>query len=454
MVTVGTRIAPFPRLRALAVFGRRQPQPADGPVLPAPKNLHMNGHSSGLSPQRKLSIRKQCREQSRALHRLEHGQESKGPHLHSIPKIADTIATAASKPCAQHRQSKQAITASNPWQSAVIQWRVGQPEGRIMRTSVVAVALALVIHASAHGEDYPSRQVALVVPFASGGASDVLGKTVAKAMGSLLGQPVKVENAEGAGGIIGTNRVVKAAPDGYTLLFAQSGITASTTSNRRQIDVISNSLKPIGLIAHEPFLIIGRKSLPAQSLRELVLWLRAHPYGVSSSAAIGSHSHLANILFQEATGAKLKLALDRSERQSIDDLAAGKIDVLLSSPLMSTPALRSGSIKAFAIAAKERTSLAPDIPSVDEAGLTGFYFSRWYALWAPRRTPDNIVAKLNDAMVRTLNDPEVARTFAGAGLLRFPRDQMAPDVLDTYQKTEFERWLPVQRQLSARLRRA
>src|SRR5215472_577313 len=207
-----------------------------------------------------------------------------------MPKIADTtIATAASKPCAQHRQSKQATTANNLLQSAMIQWRVGQPEGWIMRTSIIAVALALVIQTSAHAEDYPSRQVTLVVPFAGGGASDILARTVVKAMGSLLGQPVKVENAEGNGGIIGTNRVVKAAPDGYTLLFAQSGITASTTSNRRHIDVISKSLKPIGLIAHEPFLIIGRKSLPAQSLRELVLWLRANPYGVSSSATIGSH---------------------------------------------------------------------------------------------------------------------------------------------------------------------
>ena len=132
-----------------------------------------------------------------------------------------------------------------------------------MRTLIVAVALALVTHASAHAEAYPSRQVTLVVPFASGGASDILGRTLAKAMGSVLGQPVKVENAEGAGGIVGTNRVVRAAPDGYTLLFAQSGITASTTSNRRQIDLISSSLKPIGLIAHEPFLIIGRNSRPA-----------------------------------------------------------------------------------------------------------------------------------------------------------------------------------------------
>ena len=323
-----------------------------------------------------------------------------------------------------------------------------------MRTPIVAIALALVTHASAHAEAYPSRQVTLVVPFASGGASDILGRTVAKAMGSVLGQPVKVENAEGAGGIVGTNRVVKAAPDGYTLLFAQSGITASTTSNRRQIDLISSSLKPIGLIAHEPFLIIGRNSLSAQSLRELVIWLRANPYRASSSAAIGTHSHLANILFQEATGAKLKLALDRSERQSIDDLAAGKIDVLLSSPLMSINALRSGGAKAFAITAKERTNLAPDIPSVDEAGLAGFYVSRWYALWAPRRTPDNIVAKLSDVMVRTLNDAEVTRMFASAGLQRFPREQMAPDVLDTYQKTEFEKWLPVLRGLTARLRRA
>jgi tripartite-type tricarboxylate transporter receptor subunit TctC len=336
-----------------------------------------------------------------------------------------------------------------------MQWRVSQPEkGRIMRRTIVAVALALVTHASAHAEAYPSRQVTLVVPFASGGASDILGRTVAKAMGSLLGQPVKVENAEGAGGILGTNRVVKAAPDGYTLLFAQSGITASTASNRRQIDLISSSLKPIGLIAHEPFLIIGRNSLPAQTLREVVLWLRANPYGASSSAAIGSHSHLANILFQEAASTKLKLTLDRSERQSIDDLAAGKIDVLLSSSLMSTPALRRGGVKAFAITAKERTSLAPDIPTVDEAGLAGFYFSRWYALWAPWRTPDNIVAKLNDVMARTLNDAEVARTFAGAGLQRYPLEEMAPDVLNTYQKNDFEKWLRVMREPTARLRRA
>jgi tripartite-type tricarboxylate transporter receptor subunit TctC len=273
-------------------------------------------------------------------------------------------------------------------------------------------------------------------------------------MQSKLGQPVTVEKTDGAGGLVGTNRVVKAAPDGYTFLFAQSGITASTTSNPRQIDLISSSLKPIGLVANEPYLIIGRKNLPAKDLKELLQWLRENPRAVSSSVAVGTHSHLASILFQEATSTRLKVVLSRSEKQSVDDVVAGKNDVLLSSPVMSIRALRNGSIEAFAVAAKERIKLAPDVPTTDEAGLAQFYFSRWYALWSPQGTPDNIVAKLNEAMVRALEDLEVTRQFTSIGLQRFPTEQLAPDALTSYQKDDFYKWLPVLRMLSGKVRRA
>ena len=317
-----------------------------------------------------------------------------------------------------------------------------------------AVCLTLGVHESANAETYPSRPITLVVPFASGGGSDIIARIVAKAMQSKLGQPVIVENTGGAGGMSGTNRVVKAAPDGYTFLFAQSGITASTTNNPRQMDLISSSLKPIGLVASEPYLIIARNDLPAKDLKELVQWLQQNQRSASSSVAIGTHSHLASILFQEATSTKFKLVLSRGEKQSIDDVVSGKNDVLLSSPIMSIRALRSGSVKAFAVTAKERIKLTPDISTTDEAGLDNFYFSRWYAFWCPRGTPDDIVDRLNDAMVHALDDSELTRQFAAFGLQKFPAQQLTPGALVPYQKDDFYKWLPVLRALTGKMRRA
>jgi len=322
------------------------------------------------------------------------------------------------------------------------------------RLIAAAIFLALAVHGSANAETYPARPITLVVPFANGGGSDIIARIVAKAMQSKLGQPVIVENTDGAGGMVGTNRVVKAAPDGYTFLFAQSGITASTTNNPRQIDLISSSLKPIGLVANEPYLIIARNNLPAKGLKELVQWLQENQRNASSSVAVGTHSHLASILFQEATGTKFRLVLSRGEQQSIDDVVAGKNDVLLSSPIMSMRALGSGSVKALAVTAKEWIKIGADIPTTDEAGLPRFYFSRWYAFWCPRGTPDDIVAKLNEAMVRALDDSEVTRQFAAIGLQRFPAQQLRPDALVSYQKDDFYKWLPVLRALSGKMRRA
>ena len=315
-----------------------------------------------------------------------------------------------------------------------------------MRKLLFAAALAAVLQSAtgAMAQTYPSRPITMVVPLGVGGSTDVIARIMAEGMRASLGQPVIVENTTGAGGTIGVGRVARAAPDGYTIGIGQWGTNvASGAIYPLPYDLIKD-FEPVALIATQPFLIVAKKSMPANNLVELIAWLKANASKASQgNSGIGTPSHVGGILFQNAIGAHMTMVPYRGAGQSMQDLVAGQIDVMLDTPALSLPQLRGGTIKAYAVTAKTRLALAPDIPTTDEAGLPGFYFSFWHALWVPHGTPKDIVAELNKAVVKTLDDPAIRKKLIELSQDIFPPDQQTPEALGAFHKAEIEKWWPI-----------
>jgi tripartite-type tricarboxylate transporter receptor subunit TctC len=315
-----------------------------------------------------------------------------------------------------------------------------------MRQVLFAAACAVVLQSAtgARAQTYPSRPITMVVPLGVGGSTDVIGRIVAEGMRAVLGQPVIVENTTGAGGTIGVGRVARAAPDGYTIGIGQWGTNvASGAIYPLPFDLLKD-FEPVALIATQPFLIVAKKMMPANNLVELIGWLKANASKASQgNSGIGTPSHVGGILFQNAIGAHFTMVPYRGAGQSMQDLVAGQIDMMLDTPALSLPQMRAGTIKVYAVTAKNHLALAPEVPTTDEAGLPGFYFSFWHAFWVPHGTPKDIVATLNKAAVQTLADPMVRQKLVDLSQDIFPRDQLTPEALGAYHKAEIEKWWPI-----------
>jgi tripartite-type tricarboxylate transporter receptor subunit TctC len=315
-----------------------------------------------------------------------------------------------------------------------------------MRSRVLpAIVAGLSIAAGvATAQPYPTRPITMIVPFPPGGGLDVTARIMAPLMTQALGQPVIVENASGAAGSIGVGKAVRANPDGYTLSI---GITSTHVFNGAMYHLpydLLGDLAPISLIATTPQIIVARKSVPADDLQGFIAWLRANPdKALQATAGVGSAGHVAGVLFQRQTGTSFQFVPYRGLAPAMQGLLGEQVDMMIDIPAVSVPQLHGGSIKAFAVAGKNRLAVAPDVPTVDEAGLPGFYAPSWYGLWAPKGTPNDIVARLNAAVTATLADPGVRARFAEAGYELFPRDQQTPDALHAYQAAEIEKWWPI-----------
>jgi tripartite-type tricarboxylate transporter receptor subunit TctC len=298
--------------------------------------------------------------------------------------------------------------------------------------------------ACAQAQNYPARPITMVVPLAPGGSTDVIGRIMAEGMRASLGQPVIVENTAGAGGTIGVGRVARAMPDGYTFLIGQWGTNVASGAIYPLNFDLMKDFEPVALIATQPFLIVARKTMPANNLAELIAWLKANADKASQgNSGVGTPSHVAGILFQNTIGLKYQLVPYRSAGLSMNDLVGGQIDLLMDTPAVSMSQVRAGNIKAFAVTAKNRIAIAPEVPTTDEAGLPGFYFSFWHALWVPKGTPKDIVAKLNGAAVAALADPAIRQKLVDLAQEIFPREQLTPAALATFQQGEIDKWWPI-----------
>jgi tripartite-type tricarboxylate transporter receptor subunit TctC len=284
----------------------------------------------------------------------------------------------------------------------------------------------------------------MVVPLAPGGSTDTLGRIIAQGMRPTLGQPVVVENTAGAAGTIGVTRAARAAPDGYTVLWGMWGTNVANGAIYALDFDLLNDFAPVALVATQPFLIDARKTMPANTLKELVAWLKANPdKATMGTSGVGSPSHVAGVLMEQLVGVKWQMISYRSAGLATQDLLAGITDIQLDTPAVSLPHVRSGDLKAYAVTAKERIAVAPDIPTTDEAGLPGFYFSFWHAMWAPKGTPKPILAKLNAAIVAALEDADTRKKLLDLAQEIYPREQQTPEALYAFQKGEVEKWWPI-----------
>jgi len=296
----------------------------------------------------------------------------------------------------------------------------------------------------AEAQPYPSRGITLVVPFPAGGPTDTIGRIMADGLRASLGQTVIVENVPGATGSIGSGRVARAEADGYTLVL---GTVATHVFNGAAFELkydVVNDFEPISLVAFDPQVIVVKKSFPVSDLKQLIGWLKANPdKATAGTAGVGSTSHVSGVTFQKLTGTQFRFVPYRGLGPAMQDLVAGQIDILLDLAANSVPQVRSGSVKALAVTAKSRLPSAPDVPTVDEAGLPGFYFVNWHGIWAPHGTPADVTAKLNAATAKALADPATLARLADIGQQIPPREQQTAAALTTYQKDEIAKWWPV-----------
>ena len=291
---------------------------------------------------------------------------------------------------------------------------------------------------------FPSQRLTLVVPFAPGGLTDSLARVLAEGMRQTLGQPIVVENVGGADGTIGSGRVAHAAPDGYTLLLgAWNTHVTNAVIYKLDYDVVKD-FTPVALLPDAPLVLVAKKAMPINNLGEFIAWLKANPEKASlGTAGIGSPPDLLGRLLRQETGTQFNLVAYRGAGPALQDVIAGQIDAMFVNIAASLPHVASGAVKALGVTTLKRMAVAPEIPTLDEAGLRGFQFAYWAALFAPRATPSAIVDKLNTAAVNTLNDPEVRRKLEAQGFEIPPPDELSPTALAAFQKAEIEKWSPV-----------
>jgi len=308
---------------------------------------------------------------------------------------------------------------------------------------LAALAFASV-SVAAFGQGYPTRPVTIIVPFAAGGPTDTIARIIAQRMGTSLGQTVVVENVTGAGGSIAVGKVVHAPADGYMVSIGHLGTHVITGAVQELQYNALTDLDPVGMVASNPQIIVSKNDVPAKTLQEFVAWAKAKPTPVTSgTGGPGTPSHVSAIYFANTTGAKVEVIHYRGSGPALQDVMAGHIDATFDQAANALPQIRAGRIRAYAVTQATRLASAPDIPTVDEAGLPKFYMTVWHALWVPKGTPGAVVAKLNHALRETLADAEVRKKLGDLGQEIPPADQQSPEALRTFHKAEQDKWWPL-----------
>jgi tripartite-type tricarboxylate transporter receptor subunit TctC len=309
-------------------------------------------------------------------------------------------------------------------------------------TSVVA-ALALGFGA-ASAQDYPSSTITIVVPFSAGGPTDTVTRLVAEPMSRTLGQQIIVENVTGAGGTLGARRVAQAEPDGYTLLLHHIGMATSATLYRELPYDPKSAFAPIGLVTEVPMTLVGRPDFPPNTLAELITYAKENGEQVLyAHAGIGAASQLCGMLLMQALETQFTTVPYKGTAPALTDLMGGQVDFMCDQTTNTTNPIKAGSIKAYATLTEERLDALPDVPTAAEAGLEGIEIAIWHGLYAPAGTPDEVVAKLAEALATALADPNVVRRFAELGTAPVPPEAATPQALQEKLLSEIDRWKPV-----------
>jgi tripartite-type tricarboxylate transporter receptor subunit TctC len=313
-----------------------------------------------------------------------------------------------------------------------------------MHRIMLAIALAIASAASAQAQVYPSRPVTMIVPFPAGGVTDIVGRLVSEYMRTTLGQPVVAENVAGAGGTIGVTRLFRSAPDGYTIAIGQwTSHVGAGAMYTLPFDYLAD-FEPIAMLSTGPLWIIGRKDFPAKDMRELIAWLKANP-GKASAATIGAGSgaHMCLIYFAQKTGTSMQFVPYRGAAPAMQDLMGGQIDLFCPEAGQTLSQYAAGTITPYGVLTEKRWFKAPEIPTIDEAGVPGVHMPFWHGLWAPKGTPREIITKLDLAVVDALANPIARARLNDLGHEVAPRERQTPEGLAAYHKAEIEKWWPI-----------
>jgi tripartite-type tricarboxylate transporter receptor subunit TctC len=309
---------------------------------------------------------------------------------------------------------------------------------------IFAIVLLLGAVCGVRAEIYPSRPITIMVPYPVGGVTDNLVRLIADRMKTTLGQPVIIENVSGASGTIGAARVARSDPDGYTLLLGNSEAFVATPATMTLSYDPSVDFAPVVLLPSYPLLLVTTNDVPAKSLPELVAWIKSNPGKVlQGTVGTGTAQHLCGLLLQSRLNVKWRFIPYRGGPPAMQDMLAGQINFMCTATGSFLPLVRNGQIRAYALAAKTRMEAAPEIPTVDEAGLPGFYVSVWNAFWVPKGTPADIVAKLNAAIVAAISDPALHKQIVDMGLDMPGSGETTPEALEALRKADIEKWWPI-----------
>ncbi|MEA2983031.1 MAG: hypothetical protein QOF09_4854 [Alphaproteobacteria bacterium] len=313
-----------------------------------------------------------------------------------------------------------------------------------LRDFAVALAIVLAGMPVAKAQTYPSKPMAMIVPFPAGGPTDTIARIMSDHMKDTLGQSILVETVTGAGATIGVGRAASAAPDGYTLLV---GNWSSNVGSPALYPVSWNpvdDLEPVARLPVSSLMIVGKESLPAKNAKELIAWLKANPDKASAaSVGAGSGAHVCGLYFAEKTDTKFQFVFYRGGAPAMQDMLAGTIDIMCAEASQTLAHVTAGKMKAFAVMGRARYAGLPDVPTMEEMGISGMDISFWHGLWAPKGTPKDIVAKLNGAVVKALADPAVQKRVAALGMSIPDKAELTPQALYDFHKAELDKWWPI-----------
>lgn len=309
---------------------------------------------------------------------------------------------------------------------------------RVMLAAVVAAFCPV----TAGAQDFPTKPITLVVPFAPGGATDILARQIAPVMQARLGQPVVVENVSGGGASIAPARVARAAPDGYTVHIHNLAISAMGSLNSKLTFNVQKDLVPVAFVVANPLILFSRGNLPPNNLAELHDWMKKNTAKIAN-VGVGSTAHLATVVLAQALGVKVDHIPYRGAAPAMTDLLGGHIDMFVTTPVSGHGPLKAGQVKAYGLTQKERLDIMPEVPSLVETFGAQMDFSFWHAVFVPAGTPAPIIAKLNDALQAALDNPDLLKAWAGQGIKPYPKDQRTPEAARKILASEVDRWAKV-----------
>lgn len=319
---------------------------------------------------------------------------------------------------------------------------------RALSRIAAAAAVALLACAGAAAQQYPARPIRAVVPFAPGGAVDIVARMTGQHLGERLGQPIVVDNRGGAGGTIGTDMVAKARPDGYTLLIGSMGVAVNAVLYPKLTYDTLKDLAPVTMLAEQPNIVVVHPSVPAKSIRDLVALAKAKPHEITyASGGVGSNSHFATVLFTMMAKVDMLHVPFKGLGPAITALVGGEVQMAVSNVSTALPHVKSGRLRLLAVTTKKRFPLFPEVPTVDESGVRGYESSGWYAMWAPAATPPAILAKLNAETVQALGSRTMKEQLSAQGLEAIPG---TPEAFARRLRAEIEQWGKVVRATGAK----